>query len=228
MAGVYIHIRKDKNEPFYVGIYENKYRPFEKTRRNDIWDKIVSKTEFDIKIIREGLTWDEACQMERDLIKQYGRINLNTGILANLTDGGDGAVGLIRTEEHIRKISESLTGRKLSDDHKKNVSLGSIGKKLSEDTKHKQSIVKKGKKPNNYGKKYKSENISKCLIGNQYASGESNHKTTLTTEDVIFIKKNWHPDSSEFNSMTLSKKFNISSQSVWAIATNRRWKHVIV
>jgi hypothetical protein len=231
MAGVYIHIRKDKNEPFYVGIYENKYRPFEKTRRNDIWDKIVSKTEFDVKILQEGLTWDEACQMEKDLIKQYGRINLNTGILANLTDGGDGAVGLIRTEEHSRKISESLTGRKLSDDHKKSVSLGSIGKKHSDDTKHKQSIVKKGKKPNNFGKKRSQsaiEGTTKSLFGNQYAAGEKNSKTTLKTEDVIFIKKNWDPNSSDFNSMTLSKKFNISSQSVWAIATNRRWKHVIV
>jgi hypothetical protein len=182
-------------------------------------------------ILAENLTWEEACQMERELIRRDGRIDMGNGCLANMTDGGDGAVGLIRTEEHIRKISESLTGRKLSDDHKKSVSLGSIGKKHSDDTKHKQSIVKKGKKPNNFGKKRSQsaiEGTTKSLFGNQYAAGEKNSKTTLKTEDVIFIKKNWDPDSSEFNSMTLSKKFNISSQSVWAIATNRRWKHVIV
>jgi hypothetical protein len=159
MAGVYIHIRKDKNEPFYVGIYENKYRPFEKTRRNDIWDKIVSKTEFDVKILQEGLTWDEACQMERDLIKQYGRINLNTGILANLTDGGDGAVGLIRTEEHSRKISESQKGKIVSEETKSKVSEGlkkyfqdnpgiQKGRTVSEEVRKKQSDAKKGQKGN--------------------------------------------------------------------------------
>lgn len=228
MAGVYTHIRKDKNEPFYHGIFEDPYRPFEKSRRNSIWDKIVSKTEYEVIILAENLTWEEACQMERELILRDGRINMGNGCLANMTDGGDGAVGLIRTEEHSRKISESLTGKIRSEESKDKQSITRTGLKDSDETKIKKSYAKKGKKPNNYGKKYKSENISKCLIGNQYAAGESNHKTTLTTEDVIFIKKNWHPDSSEFNSMTLSKKFNISSQSVWAIATNRRWKHVIV
>jgi hypothetical protein len=231
MAGVYIHIRKDKNEPFYVGIYENKYRPFEKTRRNDIWDKIVSKTEFDIKIIREGLTWDEACQMERDLIKQYGRINLNTGILANLTDGGDGAVGLIRTEEHCNKISESLTGKIRTEESKSKQGKSRTGLKDSDETKLKKSLAKKGKRPNNFGKNRSQsaiEGTRKSLFGNLHAAGEKNSKTNLTTDDVIYIKKNWDPDSTEFNSKILSQKFNISMTSVWAIATNRRWRHVVV
>ena len=226
MAGVYEHIRLDKNEPFYYGIFEHKYRPFEKTRRNNLWDKIVTKTNYKINIIKEGLTWEEACQMERDLIKQYGRIDKGTGILTNLTDGGDGTVGLIRTEEHRNKISKSLTGLIRSEESKLKQGISRTGMKDSEDTIRKKSYVKKCKKPNNYGKKYKSENISKCLIGNQDAAGESNHKTTLSTEDVIYIKKMWKSDCPINNSKSLALKFNISINSVWSIATNRRWKHV--
>lgn len=228
MAGVYKHIRLDKNEPFYIGIYENKYRPFEKTRRNEIWDKIVSKTQYEVKIIHEGLSWEQACQIEKDLIYQYGRINKGTGILANLTDGGDGAVGLIRTEEHRKNLSKALTGTKRSEESKNKQSKSRIGIKDSQETKLKKSLAREGKKPNNFGKKYKSENVSKSLIGNKRAAGEHNHKTKLTEDDVLYIKKNWDPNSLINGSKMLADKFNISVQSVWSIATNRRWKHVNV
>lgn len=229
MAGVYEHFRLDKKEPFYFGIFKNKFRPFEKARRNGIWDKIVSKTKYDVKIIKEGLTWEAACQMERDLIKQYGRIDKGNGILANLTDGGDGAVGLIRTEEHSRKISESLSGKVRSEESIKKQSESRRGLKDSEITKSKKSLAKKGKKPNNYGKKMPDShrlNISERNKGNKYAAGENNGKTTLTLNDVIFIKKMWNPNCPINNSKQLAKKYNISVISVWAIATNRRWSHV--
>ena len=229
MAGLYKHIRLDKNEPFYIGIFEDKRRPFEKSRRNNLWDKIVAKTNYKVEIIEEGLTWEEVCQMEKDLIKKYGRIDKGTGILTNLTDGGDGAVGLIRSEEHCNKISESLTGRKLTEEHKKNTSEGRMGIKDSQETKSKKSLIKKGKKPNNFGKKRSAsaiEGTTKTLYGNQYAAGENNHKSKLKTEDVIFIKKMWKSDCPIYGSDALAKKYNISSNSVWSIATNRRWKHV--
>jgi hypothetical protein len=226
MAGVYEHIRLDKNEPFYYGIFEDKYRPFERTRRNNLWNKIVAKTPYEVKILKEGLTWEEACQMERDLIKKYGRIDQGTGILTNLTDGGDGTVGLTRTEEHCNKISKSLTGLIRSEESKLKQSFSRKGTNDTEETRVKKSNAKKGKKPNNFGKKYKSENISKRLIGNQYAAGENNGKTKLTTEDVIFIKKMWKSDCPINNSKSLAEKFNISINSVWSIATNKRWKHI--
>jgi hypothetical protein len=164
MAGVYTHIRKDKNKPFYHGIFEDPYRPFEKSRRNSIWDKIVSKTEYEVIILAENLTWEEACQMERELIRRDGRIDMGNGCLANMTDGGDGAVGLIRTEEHSRKISESQKGRTASEDTRKKLSeakkgqLGNpksieamrqatLGKKRSQETKDKMSLAAKNRKP---------------------------------------------------------------------------------
>jgi len=59
-------------------------------------------------------------------------------------------LGMILTEEHKRKISESNTnnpkriGRKLSDEHKEKMRQAKLGKKLSEETKQKISEKFKG------------------------------------------------------------------------------------
>jgi hypothetical protein len=42
----------------------------------------------------------EAFAKEIELIAQYGRRNLNTGTLFNLTDGGEGGSGTVKTEAH--------------------------------------------------------------------------------------------------------------------------------
>jgi NUMOD3 motif len=134
MAYVYRHIRLDKNEPFYIGIGKTRYRPSSK-KRNEIWDRIVAKTKYEVEIVMDGITWDEACKKEIELIKLYGRINRSTGILANMTDGGDGNLGLVHSADAIRRISESSKKRA---GHWK-------GKKMSDEFKNKLSLAKKGR-----------------------------------------------------------------------------------
>lgn len=51
---------------------------------------------------------DEAFAMERDLIAQYGRRDLRTGSLCNLTEGGQGTAGLKYSEERLRKWREKM------------------------------------------------------------------------------------------------------------------------
>ena len=52
---------------------------------------------------------EEAFSMERDLIAQYGRRDLRTGSLCNLTEGGQGTAGLKYSEERLRKAREQFS-----------------------------------------------------------------------------------------------------------------------
>lgn len=111
MAYVYRHIRLDKNVPFYIGISsdpEGNYRRSKNATRDKsyIWRRIVAKTEYEIEIMIEGLTWEQACEKEKEFIQLYGRVNKKTGTLANLTDGGEGNYGLVVTKETKELLSD--------------------------------------------------------------------------------------------------------------------------
>ncbi len=109
---VYRHIRLDKNQPFYIGISSklNKnfrsekaeyFRAYTFTTRNKIWNDIKKKTDIDVEIIFETTDYELLLKKEKEFIKLYGRIDLKTGILANMTDGGEGIVGL---SDEVKKI----------------------------------------------------------------------------------------------------------------------------
>lgn len=89
-----------------------------------------------------GISESDAKKIEISLIKKYKEL----GIAYNITDGGDGILGIIRT------IS-TATKKKMSDSAK--------GRKLSQRTKDKLSAIRKGKK---HSKEW-NENISKSHLG---------------------------------------------------------------
>lgn len=143
MAYVYKHLREDTGEVFYIGIGVKKNRATSKFGRNDIWKRITEKTNFSVSIIQDGLSWDEACFKEKELISFYGRIDLGTGTLANMTDGGDGTVNKLFTEEYRQKLRKPK-----SEEHKIKIGLASkgrnVGRKHSEEAKKKMSEKSKG------------------------------------------------------------------------------------
>lgn len=116
MAYVYVHRKITDNEIFYVGIgiKPNHFRAKDVKGRNVLWNRVVRKYGFYYEIVADDLSWEEACEMERRLIGKYGRRNIKTGILVNMTDGGDGLIGLVVTEEHKSKISNTLLGHPVS------------------------------------------------------------------------------------------------------------------
>lgn len=65
-----------------------------------------------IVFVQEGLTEEEAFNLEQYCIALYGRIDLGTGTLRNLTDGGDGSSGWRPSQETRNKMSQSLLGNK--------------------------------------------------------------------------------------------------------------------
>ena len=108
---VYIHIRPDINEPFYVGKGIPK-RDKSKYGRNQYWHNIVNKNNgiFKSKILFEGLSEEDALLKEREI-----ELNLrNKGyILTNIAECGvkAGTTGMKHSEESKRKISEGLKGQ---------------------------------------------------------------------------------------------------------------------
>jgi hypothetical protein len=122
MSYVYRHIRLDKNEPFYIGISSsnNNYsytRANSKEQRNEIWGRIVAKTDYIVEILLDGISYEDAKIKEKEFIKLYGRIDNKTGTLSNLTDGGDGTLGMPSPSKgkklsasHIEKVRQKKLG----------------------------------------------------------------------------------------------------------------------
>ena len=168
----------DQNKycPFYIGkgcngrINDHRIeaeRLMYKSGRKIIKIKIIHKLwkqEFDFQedILFSGLPEEQAFNIERELINKYGRIDLNTGCLANMTDGGDGYAGAIHldktkamisnsligrmvSDETRDKIRKSLTGRELTENVKNKIRESRKGQRLSEETKGKISIANKGR-----------------------------------------------------------------------------------
>jgi len=141
---VYAYLRKD-GMPYYIG----------KGKRKRAWEKYNSHIKVPpdlsrIIIIESNLTDVGACAIERRLIRWYGRKDNGTGILRNLTDGGDGTSGRKHRPETIEKIRLGNTGKTISAEHCQRISLSNTGKtpwnkgitgivKYSEETKQKMS-----------------------------------------------------------------------------------------
>lgn len=122
MAIVYRHRRLDKNEIFYVGIGKKESRAFDFRNRNKVWKGIKSRSEIEVDIVSRDLSWELACELEQLMIAEYGRIDLGTGRLVNLTDGGDGTFNWKASEETKSKMRKSALGKKKSEEARRKTS----------------------------------------------------------------------------------------------------------
>lgn len=111
MAYIYRHIRKDTNQVFYIGIgtdNKGKHTRAKSKARNRYWKRIVEKTDYEIEILFDDITKEEAISKEIEFISIYGRRDLNKGTLANLTDGGEGVVNMSEEGKSVlRKIRQN-------------------------------------------------------------------------------------------------------------------------
>jgi hypothetical protein len=100
----YAYLRKDKT-PYYIGKGKGK-RAY--CRKHSAF--VPSKDR--ILILKKNLTEEEAFSHEIYMISVFGRKDLGTGILYNLTDGGEGPSGYKYTEEQRKLMGDKRRGKK--------------------------------------------------------------------------------------------------------------------
>jgi len=143
---VYRHRRMDNNEIFYIGI-GNEKRPYQKykSNRNKYWHNIVNKTEYEVEIISLNLDVETAKELEIFLIQLYGRKDLKTGNLVNMTDGGDGCLNLKHSKETRKKQGLGRKNKPISEAHIFALIKANTGRKVSEEGKIKMKLNNKKK-----------------------------------------------------------------------------------
>lgn len=130
---VYIHTNK-LNGKKYVGQTcqrpEKRWNNGKGYRLETYFGKAIKKygwDNFEHEIVAENLTKEDANELESLLIESLQTRSTQNGY--NLTKGGEGTVGVIRSEEYKEKQRKSQSGKALSDETKKLISLHSVRRK---------------------------------------------------------------------------------------------------
>ena len=157
----YAYLREDRT-PYYIGKGQGK-RIYSKNRRIK-----PPKDKSRIIFLKQNLTEEEAFKHEIYMIDVFGRKDLGTGILHNLTDGGEGISNL--SDETRKKMSEV----------KKGENNPNYGKIFSEEHRKKLSEARKGENNPNYGKIFSEEHKRKI---SEAIKGENHHNYGKTLSE---------------------------------------------
>ena len=106
---VYLHKKATTGEVFYIGKGKGN-RAWSRESRNKFWKAVEKKHGFIVEIFMDNIQEWYALELEKELICKYGRRNNSTGILTNITDGGEGVSGLEHTDENKSKASLRSSG----------------------------------------------------------------------------------------------------------------------
>lgn len=116
---VYAYLRED-GSPYYIGKGSGSRIKQSHTVHVPAADRIV--------YLEKNLSEIGALALERRYIRWYGRKDNNTGILRNLTDGGEGTSGFKQSKQHIQQRLKSHIGVKRSREACLNMKAANLGK----------------------------------------------------------------------------------------------------
>ena len=188
----YAYLREDRT-PYYVGKGQGR-RAYKKHQKGINLPRDKSRIIF----LKKNLIEQEAFKHEKYMIAVFGRKDLGTGILRNLTDGGDGCSGAIRSEETKIKMGESKKGEKNP----------FYGKKHTPEDIRKISEALQGEKHPQYGKTISEEHklkLSKAHKGKTVSeetrkklgekSRNASEETRKKRSEKMKVKKWWYNSS---------------------------------
>lgn len=95
-------------------------------------------------ILAQDMTDPDAMQAEMLLIFLYGRLDRGTGILCNLSDGGEGPTGRIVSAENRLAVGNANRTRVLTEEDHRHISQSHLGRKHTPEAKEKIRQANKG------------------------------------------------------------------------------------
>jgi hypothetical protein len=235
---VYLYLRScdsscaPRLSPYYVGKGRNKrafsfHRTIPRPRDKQF-----------IVFAEENLTEAEAFALEKYYIALYGRIDNGTGILRNLTDGGEGSSGFKHSPATCALLSKLKQGTKISEEQKKQISQFHTGKKKSEETKRKISEGQKGKIISQETRQKisaarKGRKLSDEHRRNIAEAGKGRHPTDETRTKLVRAKAKYLYELTAPEGFTVTaiglgqvaKQYNLQRRALYAVAVGTRSHH---
>ena len=167
----YAYLREDLS-PYYVGKGRG-HRAFTNDRRNKppCLDRIV--------LLRENMSEKQAFAHEIEMIKTWGRKDLGTGMLRNLTDGGDGTSGWRMSLEHKAKLLLANLGSKRGKEYCAKLSVRKMGNKYRLGSKLGYETIEKMRLAN-LGKKLSNDHKAKLSLAHLGKKASDEHKAKIS------------------------------------------------